>query len=99
MIERRQHPSKHHGVDRLPDAFFFCHPTERCVMCSSWCNMDVKLGFILYHKIDAFEMWCYRGMLRINCTSHTRNIDVGPTTENCFEGNTYNKQPEGRKDV
>ena len=28
------------------------------------------------HKINAFEMWCYRRMLRISWTSHTTNIDV-----------------------
>ena len=30
----------------------------------------------IYHKINAFEMWCYRRMLRISWTSHTTNIDV-----------------------
>ena len=29
------------------------------------------------HKINAFEMWCYRRMLIISWTSHTTNIDVG----------------------
>ena len=28
------------------------------------------------HKINAFEMWCYRRMLRISWTSHTTNIGV-----------------------
>ena len=28
------------------------------------------------YKINAFEMWCYRRMLRISWTSHTTNIDV-----------------------
>ena len=28
------------------------------------------------HKINAFEMWCYRRMLRISWNSHTTNIDV-----------------------
>ena len=28
------------------------------------------------HKINTFEMWCYRIMLRISWTSHTTNIDV-----------------------
>ena len=28
------------------------------------------------HKINAFEMWCYRRMLTISWTSHTTNIDV-----------------------
>ena len=28
------------------------------------------------HKINTFEMWCYRRMLRISWTSHTINIDV-----------------------
>ena len=28
------------------------------------------------HKINAFEMWCYRRMLRIRWTSHTTNIDA-----------------------
>ena len=28
------------------------------------------------HKINAFEMWCYRRMLRISWTSHTTTIDV-----------------------
>ena len=28
------------------------------------------------HKNNAFEMWCYRRMLRISWTSHTTNIDV-----------------------
>ena len=28
------------------------------------------------HKINAFERWCYRRMLRISWTSHTTNIDV-----------------------
>ena len=28
------------------------------------------------HIINAFEMWCYRRMLRISWTSHTTNIDV-----------------------
>ena len=27
-------------------------------------------------QIKAFEMWCYRRMLRIGWTSHTTNIDV-----------------------
>ena len=30
----------------------------------------------IYHKINAFEIWCYRRMLIINWTSHTTNIDV-----------------------
>ena len=30
----------------------------------------------LDHKINAFEMCCYRRMLRISRTSHTTNIDV-----------------------
>ena len=43
--------------------------------------MDVKLGLIqkqyAYHKLNTFEMWCYRRMLRIiSWTSHTTNIDV-----------------------
>ena len=29
------------------------------------------------HKINAFEMWCYRRMLKISWTSHTTHIDVG----------------------
>ena len=37
--------------------------------------MDVKLEAI-DHKINAFETWCYRRMLRISWTSHTTNIDV-----------------------
>ena len=28
------------------------------------------------HKINAFETWCYRRMLRISRTYHTTNIDV-----------------------
>ena len=28
------------------------------------------------HKINAFEMWCYRRMSSISWTSHTTNIDV-----------------------
>ena len=28
------------------------------------------------HKINAFEMWCYRRMLRISLNSHTTNINV-----------------------
>ena len=28
------------------------------------------------HKINAFEMWCYRRMLIIRWTSHTTNIEV-----------------------
>ena len=28
------------------------------------------------YKINAFEMWCYRRMLRISCTYHTTNIGV-----------------------
>ena len=28
------------------------------------------------HKINAFEMWCYRRMLRISWTSHTTHIGV-----------------------
>ena len=28
------------------------------------------------HKINAFEMWCYRRMLRICWTFHTTNIDI-----------------------
>ena len=28
------------------------------------------------HKINAFEMWCYRKMFRISWNSHTTNIDV-----------------------
>ena len=28
------------------------------------------------HKINAFERWCYRRMLRISWTSHITNIDV-----------------------
>ena len=31
----------------------------------------------IVHKINAFEMWCYRRMLIISWTSHTTNIDVG----------------------
>ena len=31
---------------------------------------------VIDHKINAFEMWCYRRMLRISWTSHTTNIDV-----------------------
>ena len=40
--------------------------------------MDVKLGLIrsIDHRSNTFEMWCYRRMLRISCTSHTTNIDV-----------------------
>ena len=30
----------------------------------------------IYHKINAFEMWCYRRMLRISWTSHTTNMYV-----------------------
>ena len=48
-------------------------------------------------KSTLFEMWCYRRMLRINYTSHTTNIDVGPTTENLCKGNEYGEQPENRK--
>ena len=29
------------------------------------------------HKSNAFEMWCYRRMLRISWTSHTTNIYTG----------------------
>ena len=29
------------------------------------------------HKVNSFKMRCYRRMLRISWTSHTRNIDVG----------------------
>ena len=28
------------------------------------------------HNINAFEMWCYRRILRISFSSHTTNIDV-----------------------
>ena len=37
------------------------------------CETDSKA---IDHKINAFEMWCYRRMLRISWTSHTTNIDV-----------------------
>ena len=30
----------------------------------------------IYYKSNAFEMWCYRIMLRISWTSHTTNVDV-----------------------
>ena len=40
------------------------------------------------HKINAFEMWCYRRMLRISWTS-----------ENWCERNNYVKQPEKPKVV
>ena len=42
--------------------------------------MDVKLGLTyskaIDHKINVFEMWCYRKMLRISWTSRTTNRDV-----------------------
>ena len=31
---------------------------------------------IFDYKINAFEMWCYKRMLRISCTSHSTNVDV-----------------------
>ena len=49
------------------------------------------------HKINAFEMWCYRRMLRISWTSHTTNIDV--STENWCKGNNYAKHTEKQKVV
>ena len=48
------------------------------------------------HKINAFEMWCYRRMLRISWTSHTTNIDV---LQNIGVKESYVKQPETQKVV
>ena len=49
------------------------------------------------HKINAFETWCYRRMLRISWTSRTANIDVLPTID--CKGNNYVKQSETQKVV
>ena len=47
------------------------------------------------HKINAFEMWCYRRMLRISLTSHTTNFDVGLLHKiGVKETTIYVKQPE-----
>ena len=37
-------------------------------------SMESRLN--AYFQINAFEMWCYRRILRIGWTSHTTNIDV-----------------------
>ena len=41
--------------------------------------MAVKLGTYskaIEHKTNAFELWCYRRMLRTSWTSHTTKRDV-----------------------
>ena len=66
-------------------------------------HMDVKYYFLILfysktkdHKINAFEMWYYRRMLRISWTSHTTNIDV---LQQIGEKGTTDKQPEKQKHV
>ena len=58
--------------------------------CETWtCSKAID------HKINAFEMWCYRRMLRISWTSHTTNIDV--LQKMCVKETTMLNNPKNRK--
>ena len=48
-------------------------------------------------KVTQNEMWCYRRMLGISSSSHSRNIDV--PTENWYKRNDYDKQREETEKV
>ena len=53
----------------------------------------------IYHKINAFEMWCYRRMLTISLSSHTTNSDVLQKIGIKNTTTVYVKQPEKQKVV
>ena len=72
-------PGSRERKRHLADYFCSAHSLLWCVTCSQCYHNGCETwtySIAIDHKINAFEMFCYRRMLRISWTSHTTDIDV-----------------------